>query len=627
MGCSSSTPVGDDPRAPRPAKQQIVDPENVTIPEVTWEEDLGWSYWICAKEQELIESGQHNELPWLYQELMFIGARAYLATRYPECSGNGTIEDMGDLHICMGAGACSENEKCKVPTKAFMVMDASFTGIVHSIALVIAKPPQKPTDDQQPWLVSGSELDSDELAGAKHTVLERLALMRAEGVNLKHALINIFIGADLITCRFDASPKPPTINPCNEVWPQLLFDTLESMRKDTKKAPDAFRGLFAPCWFRQTVRAATNNFEGSTVWDEGPLPFKLPNGKMYQEPTRILVTRVYENMVERVEDIPFTATPPPFPGQPEEESEAVTLVRKADPTKDPGGIVRIALIIGISKSVVWPKVGDYIKSTIMRAGEMAVMEYATGLHAKGVLERCTIRVYMGTDETVFKFVGDPTSLFPQVRALPGPHDLAMESDPTAQSPMLDESLARGFNLKLSLLPKHDLMGSESQFQAVKKCVAEQAKTRSPDELRAQLIIVSHKMAQRFLINNFPNCEISDEGPFPVIHPDGSQTLDHDTRLMVARDDKKEVVAALNIVPYPGDEASLFSDKTWIDTPEMKEADDRLLRLLKKWYAEGKVSKVDCMAQTMMVKDATIYRFDGEKFEDYSEERMKQFNWG
>ncbi|CAG7562604.1 unnamed protein product [Fusarium equiseti] len=626
MGCSSSTPVGDDTRAPRPAKQNV-DPEKLEIPEVTWEKDEGWSYWICAKEQQLIESGRHNELPWLYQELMFTGARAYLAVRYPECEGNGTIEDMGDTHICMGAGACSGNDKCKIPTKDYMVLDASFTGIVHSITVVVAKPPQKPTQDDQPWLVPGSELDSNEIAAAKHTLLEKLASARAMGMNLKHALINIFIGADLITCRFDASPKPPTINPCNEVWPQLLIDTLESMRKDTKKAPNAFRGLFAPCWFRQTVRAATNGFEGSTVWDEGPLPFKLPNGKMYHEPTRILVTRVYKNMVERVEEIPFTATPPPFPGQADEESESVTLVRKADPTKDPGGIVRIALIIGISKSVVWPKVGDYVKSSIMRAGERAVMEYATSLHAKGVLERCTIRVSMGTDEAVFKFVGDPKSLFPEIRALPGPHDLAMESDPANQNPTLDESLARDFNLKLSLLPKHDIMGSESQFQAVKKYMAEQAKNLSPDELRALLIIASHKMAKRFLTNNFPNCEVSDEGPFPVIHPDGSQILDQDTRLMVARDSKQEVVAAMNIVPYPGDEASLYGDNTWINIPEMKEADDRLLRLLKKWYAEGKVSKVDCMAQTMMAKDATIYRFDGEKFEDYSEERMKQFNWG
>ena len=515
MGCSSSTPVGDDTRAPRPARQNI-DLENLTIPEVTWEKDEGWSHWICAKEQQLIESGRHSELPWLYQQLMFNGARAYLATRYPECEDCGTIEDMGNCHICMGAGACSGNDKCKSPTKTYLVLDASLTGIVHSLAVVVAKPPQKPTQEQLPWLVPGNELDSDEIAGAKFALLQRLAFMKTQGTNVKHALINIFIGADLVTCRFDASPKPPTINLCNEVRPRLLIETLDSIAKDAKRAPHAFRDFFAPHWFRGTVRDCSNGFEGSTVWDEGPLPFKLPNGRMYHEPTRLLVTRLYENMTERIEEVSFTATPPPFPGTEDEEPELVTLVRKADSTKEPGGIVRITLVIGISKSVTWPKTGDYIKTTTMRAGEKAAMEYATNLHAKGILERCTIRVYMGTDETVFKFVGDPRSLFPTIRALPPPNDLAIQSDPMTQPPVLDGTLERDFNLKISLQPKHDLMGSESQFQAVKRYMAEKAKTKSPDELRAQLIMVAHMSAQMFLTDNFSECEISDEGPFPVI---------------------------------------------------------------------------------------------------------------
>jgi hypothetical protein len=73
---------------------------------------------------------------------------------------------------------------------------------------------------------------------------------------------------------------------------------------------------------------------------------------------------------------------------------------------------------------------------------------------------------------------------------------------------------------------------------------------------------------------------------------------------------------------------MFSDKNWLETPEMKAADQRLLELLKRWHVQGKVSKVDCMAQTMMVKDVTVYKFvDGERFEDYSEERMQEFRWG
>ncbi|KAL4727087.1 hypothetical protein ACLX1H_005987 [Fusarium chlamydosporum] len=645
MGCSSSTPVGDDTPAPRPAKkrvQQEPDLVNLTIPEVKWEKNESWSEWVRGVQQELIAAERQDELPWLYQDLLYKVARGYLASMYRECEDRGTIEEVG-------AGEYSANDKCKSSARSLLVLDASFTGIVHALALVIAKPPAKPlakiadkqpgegltqvdSEEQQLWLVSGGELNSAEVESAKRAMLQRLSFMRANGINVNHALLHVFINADLITCRFDASPKPPTINRCEEVRPKILIDTMNSIVKDTKKAPHAFKGLFAPNWFRQTVRDCSNGYEGSTVWDEGSLPFKLPNGRMYHEPTRLLVTRLYEYMTEIVDELPFTATPPPFPGSEDETPDSVTLVRKVDPTKEPGGIVRIVLVIGISKDIVWPKIGDYAKTSTMRAGEQAVMEYAKGLYAKGVLDRCSIRVHMGTDESVFKFVGDPQSLTKEVRALPHPAELNKQAETsTSQSLMVDRTLELDFGLKVSILPRHDLMGSESQFQAIKQYMTNKAKSKTPEELRAQAMMIAPMAARTFLANNFPCCEISDEGPLLVIHPDGTETLDHGSRLIIARDHKQEpssVVAAINVVPCPSAGASFYTDKSWLETPEMKEADDKLLLLLRKWYAEGKISKLDCMAQTQMVKDATIYKFvDGERFEDYSEERMNEFRWG
>ncbi|KAF9786518.1 hypothetical protein IL306_002716 [Fusarium sp. DS 682] len=178
---------------------------------------------------------------------------------------------------------------------------------------------------------------------------------------------------------------------------------------------------------------------------------------------------------------------------------------------------------------------------------------------------------------------------------------------------------------------NELMELESQFEAIKEHMNEQAKTTTPDKLISQAMTVAPITARMFLSVNFPDCEISDEGPFPIIHADGTETLDPEARLMVARDPKQEpssVVAAINMVPCLGEGVSIFSDKDWLETLEMKEADDRLLWLLKKWHAQGKVSKVDCMAQTLMVEDVTIYKFvGGERFEDYSDERMSQFKWG
>ncbi|KAM0467963.1 hypothetical protein ACHAP7_011402 [Fusarium lateritium] len=645
MGCSSSKLVGDDARAPRPAKQNR-DPgndefDNIVLPEVTWERDEGWSEWLCDMEKQAIEADRHAEFLDRFRDIVFHGADGHLNTLYPECEANGTIESMAEPHLCLGAGACSGDDGCKWSTRAVLVLDAAFSGIVHVSAIMVAKPPQRPvtTDEkqQQPWVVPGSELDSPEMRVAKHKVVYEMACIKSKGVNAGHCLLYVFVGADLVVCRFDSSPKPPTITAHPVKRPKILIQTMNSIVKDTKKAPDLFRGLFAPHWFRQAVRDMTNGFEGSTVWDEGPLPFMLPNGRMYQEPTRLLITRVYEKMTETVEEVSFTATPPPFPGD-DAPGDSVTLVRKADPTKEPGGIVRIALIIGVSKDVVWPKIGDYEKTSTMAAGEKAAVEYAKGLYEKRIVDRCSIWIYMGTDESVFKLIGDPNTLKPRDRRLPLPSELGNPAEIAAspripRNPWEDKSLEKDFNLSISIQPKHDLMVSESNFQAIKQYVLNRAKNKSPEEIYDEAMRTMPMAAKHTLGCNFPECEITDEGHFPLILPDGTETVDPEARLVVARDPKQEptsIVAAIHVVPCPSGihgEFNIYSDKNWLETPEMKAADQRLLELLKRLYAEGKVSKVDCMAQTMMVKDATVYQFvDGERFEDYSDERMEQFRW-
>ncbi|KAF4988767.1 hypothetical protein FGRMN_9561 [Fusarium graminum] len=649
MGCSSSTPVGDDPRAPRPARKNQVHEkpnfENLTLPEVTWIRIEEWTECICDNEKSAVEAGRQDEFSDAFNTFMYVMMRSFLATLYPECESNDTIEDLGSPHVCIGTGPCSGDDGCEFFTGGVTVYDASGSGIVHASAIMVAKFP-RPSNategdgtpangtKEQPRLVPGADIDSPEMRGAKRAALQQLSHMKFKGVNAGHASVFVFVGADLFMCRFDPSPKPPTIASLTIERPKILIKTMNEIVQDTKKAPDDFRGIFAPTWFRQAVRDMSMGFEGSTVWDEGPLPFKLPNGCMYHQPTRLLVTRVYKNMTESVEEMTLTVTPPPFPGD-SAPSDPVTLVRKVDPTKEPGGIVRIALIIGIDKGVVWPKIGDYSKTSTMAAGEKAVLEYTKKLYDQGIIERCGIRVYMGTDESLFKLIGDPKTSNPNQRNLPHPSEMeAIAAAPRIPQPLEDRSLTTDFNLSISLQPQHELWGSESQFQAAKKYMTEKAKTKTPEELYKQAMVAMPAAAKRYLERNFPGCEISVEGAFPVVLPDGTERGDSEAVLVVARDPKQEptsVVAAFNVVPCPSgpdDGSDLWSDKVWIDTPQMKAADDRLLELLKRWHFQGKVSELDCMAQTMMAKDVTIYKFvDGERFEDYSEERMQQLNWG
>ncbi|KAM0554964.1 hypothetical protein ACHAPJ_006702 [Fusarium lateritium] len=678
MGCSASSPVTDDSRAPRLAKeqkQQEIDVNNLTIPQVTWETDESWTKWICAAEESAIAAGKHDEFLSRYHELIFGGVRGYLANKYPECEANRTIENVGEIHVCTGGEQCSGDDKCKFPTNTQLVLDSSYSGIVHAFSLAVAKPPQKPLNpqsktesitpitnegsnekpdeaskeqaqedvepdqQQQPRLVPGAELDSPEMRGAKHAMLKSVAAMKAMGTNVGHALIMIFIGADLVVCRFDDTPKPPTINQRPVQRTKGLIKAMNGLAKDARKYPQAFRSMFAANWFHQAATDCSRGYDGCTVWDEGPLPFSLPNGQKYPEPTRLLVTRLYENMTESVDEIYFTIAPPPYPGQDSSSRDPVTLVRKLDPTKEPGGIVRIALVIGINRNITWPKTGDFAKNPALKAGGEAVLEYAKRLHSQGKLDRCGVRVYMGYDEVMFKFVGDPISVKEQTRSLPPARELATSTDIAAasaspKSPVNDKSLEMDFNLTVTLRPKHELMGSESQFQAVKQHMMEKSKHKSALELNAQAVFLAPRVTSHFLEINFPGCEISDEGPFPVVLSDGTQISLDDTRLVVARDPTQEpssIVAAVFAIPCPDGldaEPTIFSSKVWLDTPEMNEADDRLLALLKTWHAQGRVSRIDCMAHTMMGKDATIYKFvDGERFEDYSDEKMQQIRWG
>ncbi|KAJ4252337.1 hypothetical protein NW762_010935 [Fusarium torreyae] len=678
MGCNASSPVTDDSRAPRPAKQQKqqeIDVNNLTIPQVTWETDESWSKWMCEAEASAIAAGKHDEFLSRYRELVFGGVRGYLANKYRECEANGTIQTVGEIHVCTGGERCAGDDKCKIPTNTQLVSDASYSGIVHAFSLAVAKLPQTPrnpqskTDSitptinetsggegellsrdqaqedaesdqrQQLRLVPGAELDSPEMREAKNAMLKTVAAMKAMGTNVGHALIMIFVGADMVVCRFDDTSKPPTINQRPVQRTKGLTKAMNGLAKDARKYPQAFQGMFAANWFHQAATNCSGGYDGSTVWDEGPLPFSLPNGQRYPEPTRLLVTRLYENMTESVDEIYFTIAPPPYPGQDSSSRDPVTLVRKLDPTKEPGGIVRITLVIGISRDVTWPKIGDFAKNPALKAGGNAVLEYAKRLHSQGKLDRCSVRVYMGYDESTFKFVGDPITIKEQTRPLPPPSELGTSTDITAasaspNSPVNEKSLETDFNLTVTLLPKHELMGSESQFQAVKQYMMEKSKHKSPHELNVQAVFLAPSVAGHFLESNFPGCEISDEGLFPVALDNGNEFFLEDTRLVVARDPKQEpssIVAVILTIPCPDGldgESAIFSSKVWLDTPEMKEMDNRLLALLKKWHAQGRVSRIDCMAQTMMGKDATIYKFvDGERFEDYSDERMEQIKWG
>ncbi|KAF2441478.1 hypothetical protein P171DRAFT_434161 [Karstenula rhodostoma CBS 690.94] len=123
-------------------------------------------------------------------------------------------------------------------------------------------------------------------------------------------------------------------------------------------------------------------------------------------------------------------------------------------------------------------------------------------------------------------------------------------------------------------------------------------------------------------------KVCDEGEMTATL-DGEATWIHDSRLVVAKDPTKttnNVLAALHLMPLPDPDMSWsqISDANWLGTKQMWVAEYLLKEVLKQWYKEGKLAE-DCLAQVIMGNDTTMYRFvDGERFEDYPEERMKLF---
>lgn len=158
--------------------------------------------------------------------------------------------------------------------------------------------------------------------------------------------------------------------------------------------------------------------------------------------------------------------------------------------------------------------------------------------------------------------------------------------------------------------------------------------QDPERFKAMAQGTTAAAARHFLERNYPGTEVSNERRFPIT-VDGKASSVPRTILTVARDNKmeqKNIVAVVYSVPSPDGELPIpltgGDTKTWLGTQELKDAVAALLDLMRQWYKEGKISEEDCMAQAMMGIDADIHRFvDGERFEDYSEERMNQFSWG
>ncbi|KAJ6440220.1 transcriptional activator xlnR [Purpureocillium lavendulum] len=628
MGCAASSPEADRPSRRAESRNGGPSFAEISLPDVKWDVDQKWTEQLAGLEFQAIELNGHDDFLKRYPDILFQLARERLEREYPECAREGTIAGLSAESFCV------DGNPCAYPCQKTVCLDDSRGGIVYASTMVIAKPllvrPAADASHQTPKnAVPGVELDGPEMRSAKDMTLRELCAMRAQGINVRHAVVNIAVGADMVLCQLDTSATSPTIlHRPPEPSDSFKKDNRMIARK-ARSESQLCRGMFLSQLVKSVITQGRRQCSEYTVWDQGKLPFYV-KGKLYPEPTRLLVTRKLSLLEARDMEADVFEAHSAIDDILDDDVDKIELFRATNPGQEFGDIIDVTLVVATSMDVTWPDTGAYRKSQAFKAAEQAVQQHVKGLYSQGKVQRCTIYVTMGVDRSMFKFVGNPTSPAQAVREASDQQPIVSEANsPSAQN----DSLKKDFGITLTPQAKQGLFASQGHFEACKETLRKKAETTSPEYLRAREVFVAPMAARHFLEINFPNCVVSDEGPFPAVLPDGTEVLLEETRLLVARDPEQEprsIVAAINVVPRPGgpdSEPGLFSSKSWLDTPEMQQADNMLLSLLRKWHKQGLVSDVDCFAQVMMVKDATVYRFvEGERFEDYSEERIAQIKW-
>ena len=539
--------------------------------------------------------------------------RKYIDTVYPDCARAGTTENMGVDRYRMRNGDCSP-----LTYETTLVLDNDFTGVLYSYVVTV----NLPADAD---LTPGKWLDSTEMEEAKANVLFMLGTMESSEVNTKHTVGRVFIGADSAWCRYHPENREMSVNGVPS-GPETEFKQQnDALAKKLRKDKNVPQGLFRACAFDRALRMMYEDHPGCTVWDEGPVQFSV-GGKAYTEPTRLLVARKFDAGRERhfIPEEEVDATVYGVSRGLNDTEQSWKLLQNRNPQKHHGNIVALTVFIATPLKEVWPLYGAHAKSEVMRqAGINAIMRLALW-NRQHKFQRCYLTVWMGADHVRMKIVSDRFG-FPT-----DPHDEVQPDTapaPTEQDlPSLDP-----FFVTLKKETEHELFDSEVQFQAIKNLMTQRA-AEDPERYRAMAPMLAVSTATHFIESNYPGCETVDEGDFPVVLEDKTAVLG-ETRLVFAKDptkgDKNNIVAAFHLVPQPGG-FTIFSpearEKNWLQSAEIKVAEEALRQVLVGWYKEGRLAD-DCMAQVVIGTDVSFYRFvDGERFEDYPDERVQQIRW-
>ncbi|KAJ3493454.1 hypothetical protein NLG97_g4722 [Lecanicillium saksenae] len=617
MGCTSSKPA--NPAADFAKELDRLGP----LPELEWYYRPIWSQYVDYIYDHAQCNGTTQQLRKEFSETMNNTAKEFLQYEYPECDKAGTTEDMGEDMLPFG----SDSSPC-VQTKSYLTLDEGFNGIVYATTLVVHSPMAwKSVSDGANSALPGSIMDDPKTKLAQRYLTFMVYSLKQRDTNVKHCVLNIIIGSVMMTARWEPHNLIPSLAMISQNTGSEIPKP-ESLPEATETSETNSQLPFRSCMFMSILRTLETNYPGCAIWDAGEMSFEVED-KPYPLPARLLICRDFEKRTKDVATIDFKVT-----GQDGKTiGSGSRLIRARDPTEDPGGIVCLAFVVNVDPEDPWPK-RDLEKHRLIMGGAFAEASlHGMVMAFTGGFDRCALRVWAGQDTR------HATLITPHTKGSAPEHVQQFSEllfgkmlEPLKTAANLEDAsdLTDTFGVETERQVEHTLWQSESHFQHIRHQMRERAKA-NPEAYEMIHKMAGHSHVPHFMERNFKGCLITDEGELPQPDLKGEPKFES-AKIFVARDPKQEpssIVAAIVSVPspVPGYNPFLENGKSWLDTPELKRAEDALLAVLKQWYSEGKISAIDCHAQVTMGIDASIYQFiDGVKFVDYPDERMKELVW-
>ncbi|OAA80224.1 hypothetical protein LEL_03710 [Akanthomyces lecanii RCEF 1005] len=616
MGCGSSKPAN-----PAAALAKNLGEQG---PELDWYHRPIWSQYINYIYETAKQNGGTSKLRRNFGEFLNSTAQEWLGVEYPECAKAGTTEAFEDEAMPFGndSGPC-------IPTKMFVTLDEGFSGIAYAATLVVHSPMAwKSVSDGANSALPGSIMNAPPTKLAQRYLSYLVHGIEQKGGNVKHCVLNLIIGSVMMTARYEPHNLIPSASLISENADAEIPAPKVFMDEDGPAESTDPQLVFRSRLFMSVLKNLENNYPGCTIWDAGKMSFNVDD-KPYPYPARFLVCRDFEKRNKDVETVDFKVQGPDSEGN----ETVATILRARNPSEDPGGIVCLAIVVNVDPEDPWPKrdMDKHLPILVAAFAEASLhgllMAFLEGF------DRCALRIWAGQDTRHCTFIaphakGQTTEDLQQFSGLL--FGGRVDSLKPALNPEDASDLEETFGIKLKKQQEHRLWQSESHFQKIRHEMRERAQA-NPERYEMINVLAGHQSAAKFMENNFGDRTITEEGELPQPDLKGAAKLEN-SKVLVARDPKQEpssITAVLISIPcpIPGYSPLIDKEKTWLQTPESKRAEEAVMALLKQWYGQGKISKVDCFTQIMIGMDAIIYQFvDGEKFVDYPEERMEQIRW-